>query len=133
MIKSIGQKDKERKDVMPGEIEYVVWGSVVLLFLILLDLVSRVAVAIKNGEFDWGKVLDFLKKNVAPYYLVWFAVAIMPYVLGLISGGVGFDVSLEGIISLNVISGAFWAFIVTKMVKSIFDNFKELNVEVEQK
>ena len=124
---------------LPIEIKYVIGGIIIMLALILLDVVTRVAVALKIGSinarsdkaFDWGKLLTFLKTNVVGYFLVWLVVALLPYGLHWVSSVFGFDISLAGIISLEAISGAVWIIIITKLTQSIVKNFKDLSIELK--
>ena len=124
---------------LPMEIKYVIAGIIVMLALILLDLVTRVAVALKIGSvdarsdkaFDWSKLLLFLKTNIVGYFLIWLVVALLPYGMHWLSVMFGFDISLAGIISLEAISGAVWAIIITKLTQSIIGNFKDLSIELK--
>ena len=117
--------------------QILIWFFFALLALIALDVISRVAVSIKMGatnpdkKFNWKKLLLFYKTNVAPYALVWLALAVIPYLLQKLSDWLNFSISLNGIIAIESVIGLFWAFIVSRLVQSIFASWHDLQIEVK--
>ena len=47
---------------------------IAVLALIFIDWVLAVAAAIKSGEFDWGRMAEFLKTMVLPYIVAFLGV-----------------------------------------------------------
>ena len=47
-----------------------------LLGLILLQIILAVALALKQGKFEWRKLADFYRALVLPYILGWLALVI---------------------------------------------------------
>ncbi len=121
---------------MPTQIMYLIWGLVILLALVLIDIVSRISVALYTQDpekkFSWAKILDFLKRNIAPYVLVWSVLALIPVGLQYLSEALNYEISLSGIIATDALVGVIWLLIVAKFVQSIFGNFKELSIEVKK-
>lgn len=108
------------------EIKVVVIGILSILFLVLIDLVSAVALNLYKGTFDWKKFLDFLKKGVASYTLIWAVLAAIPILLKYIE----LNTVVVGL--FNGAVGIVWALIIYKLAQSIFANFKELGINVEK-
>ena len=74
-----------------GSISDVVLGVVYAFFadkrvtavlaLIFLDWILAVAAAIKSGEFDWGRMAEFLKTMVLPYMLAFLGIYLVSQVI----------------------------------------------------
>ena len=54
---------------------------IAVLALIFLDWVLAVAAAIKSGEFDWGRMAEFLKTMVLPYMVAFLGIYLASAVL----------------------------------------------------
>jgi len=108
------------------EIKVVVIGILSILFLVLINLISAVALNLYKGTFDWKKFLDFLKKGIASYTLIWTVLATIPILLKYIE----LDSTVVGL--FNGVISIVWALIVYKLGQSIFANFKELGINVEK-
>lgn len=67
---------------MFAEFAVVVQGKlIVLLFLTLLDLLFGVILALRRGEFKWGKLVGYLDSDILPI-LAWLAVEGMALIPG---------------------------------------------------
>jgi hypothetical protein len=111
---------------MIPEVKYLVVGITSILFLIIIDLISAVALALKNKTYDWKLLLDFLKSSIAPYILIWGTLGAVPILLKYVELSNDVVVPLEGGIAL------VWLLIVGRLIKSIFDNFKTLGIEIKK-
>jgi len=95
-------------------------ARVITIFaLVVIDVVTGIAAAIKRGEFSWGKMGDFYRTNVLPYIISYLPVYVVFQYLGMYIG----DVLSEGIVTL------LWAPIVSNLAASIGDNLKDLGVQ----
>ncbi len=108
------------------EIKYLVVGITSILFLIIIDLISAVALYIKNKTFDWKKLMLFLRESVVPYVLIWGTLGAIPILLKYI------ELSNDVLIPFEGAVGFVWLLIIGKIIKSIFDNFKELGIEFKK-
>jgi len=96
---------------------------VVILFLVILDVVLTVAYAIGTGKFEWAKLLDFLRTNVAKYALVWGVLA----AIGWASKFLG--ITDSAITSFGVFTDIVYALIVARLTASIFTSFKDMGID----
>lgn len=112
---------------MPAEINYIVVGLTSILFLIILDVISAVAVHLHKGDFDYRKLLDFLKTNIVPYVLIWGALAGIPYLLEYV------EISSDVLVYFEGGVGVVWMLIVGKLITSIYKNFSELGIDLSKK
>lgn len=116
----------KRGEIMIPEVKYLVVGITSILFLIIIDLISAVALALKNKTYDWKLLLDFLKSSIAPYILIWGSLGAVPILLKYVELSSDVIVPLEGGVAL------VWLLIIGRLIKSIFDNFKELGIELKK-
>lgn len=101
----------------------VLVGALLGIFaLILLDLVTRVAVSIARGIFEWGRVLDFLRTNVVPYMLAWGAIEGLMYAAHYVA------FPPEILTPFTGLAAIIYALILAKLVGSILGNLRELGV-----
>lgn len=111
---------------MIPEVKYLIIGITSILFLIIIDFISAVALALKNKTFDWKKLLEFLRSSIAPYILIWGTMGAIPILLKYIELSNDVVTIFEGGV------GIVWVLIISKLVKSIFDNLKELGIELKK-
>lgn len=96
------------------------WFLLALVVLILFDVCLAVALALKNGTFEWVKLGEFYKSSVGPYLIPWFFMSV--FVDGLlvlfppIASRLGAEA--QGILS-TVSAGILWLFVITKVIASI--------------
>jgi hypothetical protein len=109
---------------MTPEVNYLVIGITSILFLIIIDLIAAVALAIKNKTFEWEYLMEFLRCNVAPYVLIWGALGSVPILLKYV------EISNDVLAPFEGAVGFVWLLIIGKLIKSIWDNFKELGIEI---
>jgi len=91
-----------------------------ILGLIVLDVVLGMAVAIKNGRFEWYKVGQFYRTMVAPYVIGYLALYVM---FGVVEG-------LEGLVGKGLHYVAFGA-IVANLLGSIVFHLRGLKLQHE--
>jgi phage-related holin len=108
----------------------LITSLLIILALIFLDVITKVAVSVFNGEFDWNKLLLFLRTNIFPYVIVFggvegilFASKYLPDVSASIS---------PLITTMTTVAAATYALILARLVKSIYDNLKEIGVPVPE-
>jgi hypothetical protein len=93
-----------------------------ILALVFMDLVTRVAVSVARGVFEWGKVLDFLRTNVVPYVLAWGAIEALMYAAGYVA------FPPEVLAPFAGLAAIIYALILAKLIGSILSNLKDLGV-----
>lgn len=93
-----------------------------ILALILLDLVTKVAVSIARGVFEWGKVLDFLRTNVVPYVLAWGGIEGLMYAADYVA------FPPEVLTPFAGLAAIIYALILAKLIGSVLGNMRELGV-----
>jgi hypothetical protein len=87
-----------------------------LLCLVLLDVITGVAAAVKAGVFQWAKVLDFYQKTILPLILGWVAITLF---LNYASS----DLLGQGSDALTIPTAAtLWALTVRQIGASVLDN-----------
>jgi hypothetical protein len=103
----------------------IVVSLLAILALVVLDVLSKIAVSIAKGKFEWGKVLCFLRTNVVPYVIAYGGVQGLLYAAGYL----GFP---EAVVAPFVgITGLVYLLIVGRLIASILGNFKELGIPTE--
>ena len=111
---------------MIPEVKYLIIGITSILFLIIIDFISAVALALKNKTFDWKKLLEFLRSNIAPYILIWGTLGAIPILLKYVELLNDVVIVFEGGV------GIVWLLIIGKLINSIFNNLKELGIELKR-
>jgi hypothetical protein len=86
---------------------------------ILLNAVLAVALAIVGNSFSWPKLVDFARKQVIPYILVWA-------VLRAFDQFAGSSIDLAGIGNIGVLSSTFFATVLATLVAKAVGNIQEL-------
>ena len=97
---------------------------IAILALILADLITGVAAALRTGTFDIAKIANFLKSSVLPYFLVYIALGIVaalvpPELLGV------FAPILD-----PVLLNASWVAIMGVLIGSVWENIVEIGVPI---
>lgn len=90
-----------------------------IMALIVVDLVTGVAAALKSGKFDWQALGDFYTTNVLPFVASYLPV----YLIFQFAGAYIGEYVSEGILI------ALWAPIPAALLGSIASNLKELGVD----
>ncbi|MBN1320725.1 MAG: hypothetical protein JXA87_07790 [Thermoleophilia bacterium] len=96
-----------------------------IILLVVLDVVVTVAWAIGTGKYEWAKLLEFLKTNVARYFIVWAALA-----------GIGWVANRANIpdwtaTGYGVLIDVVYALIVAKLLHSIATTFQDLGIPTD--
>jgi len=52
------------------------WGVLAIAGLILFDIALGICEALKRGEFEWGKLWDFLRTMILPDFLGYLALQV---------------------------------------------------------
>jgi len=107
-------------------------GFIVILILMLLDFILCVSIKLKTGQFDWKKFLDFMKSGLLPYILIWVFLAAINIGIPYLVNWLGYDIGLETIIPLTSITGLVWLALIAKAIKSIYEKFKEIGIEIKK-
>jgi hypothetical protein len=98
----------------------------------LLDFILCVSIKLKTGQFDWKKFLDFMKSGLLPYILIWVFLAAINIGIPYLVNWLGYDIGLETIIPLTSITGLVWLALIAKAIKSIYEKFKEIGIEIKK-
>ncbi len=106
-------------------------GFVIILFLVILNFILAVAIALKFGKFDWKKFLDFMKSGLLPYILIWVFLAAVGIGIPFLVKWLGYDIGLGVIIPIDSIIGSVWLTLIAKASADIVKNFKELDIEIK--
>ena len=123
--------------MLGGEKMGTIFQSIIVMFiilisLVLIDFVLAVALHLKVGSFDWNKFLNYLKSGLTPYILIWTVLSLLSIGLTYLGGWLGYEIGLEAIIPLTSIIGIVALTITAKAVKSIYDKFKEMGIEINK-
>jgi len=94
------------------------WDLRVIAALIVLDVVSAVAVAIRTKRFDWLALMEFLQTNVWPYLLIYGCLALLFHLVG--------D-------WLEPVRYAIAAGIIARLMASIAATFRALDIDVQSR
>lgn len=105
---------------------------IILISLVLIDFILAVALHLKVGNFEWKKFLNYLKSGLAPYILVWTVLSLLSIGLTYLGSWLGYVIGLEAIIPLEAILGIVALTITVRAVKSIYDKFKEMGIEINK-
>lgn len=92
-----------------------------LVGLIVLEVVSGIAAALKRGMFDWQKVANFYRTSVMPGLVGWLGLVFSTY---LVVPGL-FGDAVSGVVSPAVALSSLLAVVAT-LVASIRANLAEL-------
>jgi len=106
-------------------------GLIIILFLVMFNFILAVAISLKYGKFEWKKLLDFMKKGLLPYILIWVFLSLVSIGIPYLIKWLGYDIGLSTVISIDVIIGVVWTAIVSRAIADIVKNFKELDIEIK--
>lgn len=98
---------------------------VVIVFLVIIDVVVTVAKALGTGKFEWGKLLLFLRTNVARYALVWGVLAAVAW------GAQKLGITDGALLAFTVLIDIVYALIIARLSASILGTFKEMEIPVD--
>lgn len=91
----------------------------IIAVLVLVDVVIAVAAAIRNQEFDFTKLGDFLLRLVFPYVLVYLALYV----------AIKLVTDVESILGAGIDTAVF-LIILASLVGAIMDNLKSLGLNI---
>ena len=111
----------------------LILGILIILFLVILDFILAFCIRLAFGKFDWTKFLDFIKKGISPYLIIWVVLSGVSIGVPYLAKFLGYDLGLEIYIPIDVIIGIIWTAITAKEVASIIAKFKELGLEIKGK
>lgn len=93
-----------------------------ILGLIILDLGLGIAVAIREGVFDFSKLAQFYRTNVIPYLLGYIVVSASLRLIDLEWLGSASDIVGPGL------TWAFWSFLVANLGAEIVKHVSDLGL-----
>ncbi len=97
-----------------------------IVALVVLDVLTRVAVALYRREFEWGKLLLFLQTNVLPYVICYGGF------VGLVYLSQAYDLPEAVTTPFAGVAGVIYLFIVGRLVASILGNLREMGLPLEE-
>lgn len=96
-----------------------------LIGLIAVDVLLGVALAIKQGLFDWKKLSDFYLKMIIPYLIGWVAFSILTkFVAPVVLPAQSANLISDGL------AGVAWGAIVVTMARRIYENGRAIYGEL---
>lgn len=72
---------------------------------VLFDMILGISLSLKLGKFDWRKLAQFLKTNIAPYVMSYVGLYVIMASMGITEsdiGAAGIQTILSGIIIANL-------------------------------
>ncbi len=105
---------------------YLIMGFSSIGFLIIVDLVLAVSLHIKEGNFEYKKLFNFVKTNVLPYMVLFGFFAALPLALPYIK----IDPAVLGF--FEGLDKTVFGLIILKLIGSISANAKLLNIEINK-
>jgi len=115
-------------------------GFILIICLIFLDFIFGVAVALKkssnglrasNGGFDFKKFLNFLKKFVSPYVLIWVGVSVVSLLITWLNEKFELIIPIAAIIPISVVIDGAAATILLVLGNDIKNKIVELGLRSE--
>lgn len=101
-----------------------------VIFLIIIDTIMGVSIALKKGEFDWNKFLNFLTTMIAPYLLVWSGLSGVMIGASYFGEWLGYSVGLGTVIPISGIIAVVGGAIIARLVASIYAKFKDIGIDI---
>src|SRR3972149_11774417 len=98
-------------------------GLAIILFLVILNFVMAVAIALKFGKFEWSKFLNFMKSGLLPYVLIWVFLCAVGIGIPFLVQKLGYDIGLATVIPIDAIIGSVWLILIAKATADIYKNF----------
>lgn len=93
-----------------------------LVALIVLDVLSKIAVSLARGRYQWGELLTFLRTNVGPYLICYGGLVGLTYLAQIAA------LPNEVVLPFQGLAAAVYLVIVGRLVASIYGNFRELGI-----
>jgi len=114
-----------RRQTVAAALEQYRPQLVTLFGLILADLLLGAAVAVRAGVFEWRKLADFYRVQVAPVLIGWLGVTlslylVTPALLGEAAGGIN-----------ALVANALWGSAVASVGASALQSLSELRAPVK--
>jgi hypothetical protein len=101
----------------------VLVGSLLaIVALVILDVLVTAAVAVSRKQFDWSKLLDFLRTNVIPYVICWGAIEALFYAADRVAFPPDVLTPFVGVGAL------IYVLIIGRLVTSILGTFGDLGI-----
>jgi len=110
----------------------IIVSFIVFAILNIINAVLAYAVRLYSGEFDWNKMLEFLKRRVAVYILIWFVFSGINILIIWLTETFGYVINLGALGTMTGIISILSALIVTLLVQKIIEKFKQLGVAIKE-
>jgi len=111
----------------------IIVSVIVFSILIIINTVLAYAVHLYSGSFDWDKMLEFLKRRVAVYILIWVVFSGLNILIFWLTETFGYVINLGALGTMAGIISILSALIVTLLVNKIIGKFKKLGVAINEK
>ena len=108
----------------------IIISLIVFSILIILNTVLAYGVYLYSGGFEWDKMLEFLKRRVAVYVLIWFVFSGMNILIFWLTETFGYVINLGALGTMTGIISILSALIVALLVQKIIGKFKKLGIAI---
>lgn len=105
----------------------IVFGLFTFAILSIINAVLAYFVHLYEGDFDWNKLIDFMKKRIAVCVGVWFLFSVMNLLIIWVTNNFGYVMPDIGLGGMTIIINAFSALIVTLLGVKIADKIAKLS------
>jgi len=111
----------------------IIVSLIVFAILNIINAVMAYAVHLYSGGFEWDKMLEFLKRRVAVYILIWFVFSGLNILIFWLTTTFGYVINLGALGTMTGIISIISALIVALLVQKIIEKFKELGIAIKEK
>jgi len=108
----------------------IIVGLITFSILVLLNALLAYAVKLYSNEFEWSKMLEFLKRRVAVYVMVWLGFSLVNILIFWLVGKMGYEINLGALGSMVGIINFISALIVALLVAKIIGKLKKIGIAV---
>ena len=109
----------------------IIVSLIVFAILNIINAVLAYAVHLYSGSFEWDEMLEFLKRRVAVYILIWFVFSGLNILIFWLTETFGYVINLGALGTMTGIISILSALIVALLVQKIIEKFKDLGIAVQ--
>ena len=109
----------------------IIVSVIIFSILIIINTVLAYAVHLYSGSFDWDKMLEFLKRRVAVYILIWIVFSGLNILIFWLTETFGYVINLGALGTMAGVISILAALITTLIIQKIIKKFKELGIAIQ--
>jgi len=107
-------------------------ASLITFFImILVNTLLAYAVALKQGNFDWREMLDFLKTKITPYLLIWVGFSGISILIFWLVNTAGYQIGVGSKFMTGIITTVS-LLIAARIWARIYDKLKVLGIDIKK-